>query len=83
MPRSHLIIRLAAIGDVAMASALARRIRGEEPDSVIHWMTGTRSAPLVRLLPEVDAVLEVDDAALLAGRGLPRLRAAARAWRAV
>src|SRR2546423_8054064 len=44
---SFLIIRLAGIGDVVMASALARRLREERRDARIVWLCGTTAGPLV------------------------------------
>src|SRR5438105_15431894 len=44
---SFLIIRLAGIGDVVMASALARRLREERRDARIVWLCGSTAAPRV------------------------------------
>lgn len=79
----YLIIRLAALGDVAMASSLARRIRDREAGACIHWMTGRVGAQLARCFPEVDEVLEVDDLALFRGSPVARARVVAGAWRAI
>lgn len=76
----YLIIRLAALGDVAMASALARRIRDADPAARIDWMAGGAGAALARCFPEVDRVIEIDDVALLRGSPAGRGRAIARVW---
>lgn len=72
MPRRHLIIRLAALGDLAMASSLARRIRDEEPDAELTWLCGSSGAELVRLFPEVDRVMAIDDTTLFRGNPVRR-----------
>jgi heptosyltransferase II len=80
-PRRHLIVRIAALGDVAMASSLARRIRAEEGDARIAWLTGKGPSPLVKLFPEVDEVLELDEIALLRGGPGDRARVLLAVWR--
>ena len=69
-----LIIRLAGIGDVVMASALARRLRTHSPDSHIAWLCGTTAAPLVNQFADVDEVITVDERQLLTGDTLQRLQ---------
>jgi heptosyltransferase-2 len=69
-----LIIRLAGIGDVVMASALARRLRAHAPDSHITWLCGQTAAPLVEQLADVDEVVAVDERGLLTGDTIQRLR---------
>lgn len=69
-----LIVRLAAVGDVVMASTLARRIRDERPGAAITWLCGTSTAPLVEQFADVDDVITIDERRLL--RGGPVARAA-------
>lgn len=76
----HLIVKLAAIGDVVMtlpAVKLFKEKRGGE----IHWMCGKSVAPLLRQFPFIDQLLEVDDKVLLSGSRLAVLREVARVWK--
>jgi ADP-heptose:LPS heptosyltransferase len=76
-----LIIRLAAIGDVVMASSLARRVRDEMPGAHVSWLCGETVAPLVEEFADVDEVIPIDDRALLTGNAGERARALMPAWR--
>ena len=69
-----LIVRLAAIGDVVMASALARRLRDAKPDAHITWMCGETAAPLVQCFADVDDVMAIDDGRLLGGGMVDRVK---------
>jgi len=75
-----LIIRLAAIGDVVMASSLARRLRDAKPDAHITWLCGRIAAPLVECFADVDEVIAIDEKRLLAGGSLARLRVLLSLW---
>jgi heptosyltransferase II len=82
MSRSrYLIVKLAALGDVAMASTLLAAIRRQQPDAHVTWLCGSRVADLVRLLPGVDEVLVADEVRLLRGSVLQRLAALLHVWR--
>ncbi len=70
-----LIIRLAAIGDVVMASSLARRVRDETPGAHISWLCGETVAQLVEEFADVDEVISIDDRALLTGNAGERAKA--------
>jgi heptosyltransferase-2 len=78
-----LILKLAALGDVVMASTLVERVRTRWPDAHLVWVTGQGAVPLVRRFAGVDEVRAVDDHALLAGRGLARARAGFGALRTI
>ena len=77
----YLIVKLAALGDVAMASALPEAIRRREPEAHVTWLCGEGVAELVRLFPGVSEVLAVDEVQLLRGRFDRRLGAMAGVWR--
>ena len=62
-----LIVRLAGIGDVVMASCAARRLRELRPNARISWLTGATAAPLVERFADVDQVISLDERRLLAG----------------
>jgi len=62
-----LIVKLAAIGDVAMALAMLPAIRKKHSSVHISWLCGAQAAPIVRATGLVDEVLEVDEKRLLTG----------------
>lgn len=81
-PRRFLIVRVAALGDIAVASTLVSRIRAEHPGAHITWLTGRAGASLVELFG-VDRVIAVDEQRLLRGSLPTRLGQLARAWTAL
>ena len=76
----YLIVRIAAIGDVAMSSTLLARIKAEEPDAHVTWLCGEGARAVVELFPGLDDVIPVDEHAVLRGRLLERLKAIAKLW---
>ena len=78
-----LFVKLAALGDVAMASAFAEAVKARDPEARVTWLCGRRVADLVRLFPSVDEVLTVDEAALLTGSPARRAGALWAGWRAL
>ncbi len=76
MPESYLIVKLAAAGDVLLATAMARQLRRARPGSHIAWLVTPYAAPLLAANPDLDEVLPVPAPA---DGGWARLRAAA-AW---
>ncbi len=79
--RSALILKLGAIGDVVMASPMATALAREHPGVKITWLAGRGVVPLLRLLPGIDEIVEVDEASLLAGNYRDRMRALGAAAR--
>lgn len=80
--REHfLIVRLAGIGDVVMASTVVRRLREERPDARVTWLCGSIAAPLVGQLVGVDDVITIDERRLLRGTVPDRARVLAPLWR--
>lgn len=77
----YLIVKLSALGDVAMASSLPGAIRARDPDAHVTWLCGSAAADLVRLFAGVDEVLVVDELSLLGGSGLGRAAALLSVWR--
>ncbi|MGX2041934.1 glycosyltransferase family 9 protein [Methylocaldum sp. MU1018] len=55
-PKSILIVRLSAIGDVIMASGLIPALRKAYPDARIAWLTESANADLLRHNPGLDRV---------------------------
>lgn len=76
-----LIVRIAALGDIAVTTVLLNRILAEYPGAHVTWLCGERGEPLVRLFPGVNEVLAVDERRLLRGSLLERLSAVATTWR--
>ena len=74
----YLIVKLAALGDVVMASTLVGAIRARDAEAHITWLCGSGVAPLVGLFDGVDEVVEVNELALLRGSA-PRLSVAVTA----
>ena len=81
MTEKFLIIRLAGVGDVVMASTLARRLRAHSPTAHIAWLCGTTAAPLVGQFQDVDEVIAVDERRLLVGDSVSRLQVLVPLWR--
>lgn len=75
----YLIVKLAALGDVATASSLPGEIRRRDPEAHITWLAGSRVAELVRLF-DVDETLVVDEVALMRGTAVARARALLSVW---
>lgn len=56
-PKSILIVRLSAIGDVIMASALIPTLRQTYPETRLIWLTEEANAGLLRHNPRLDKVI--------------------------
>ncbi len=52
-----LVVRLSALGDVAMASGLIPVLRAVHPDARLAWLTEPAAAPLLRANPRLDELL--------------------------
>ena len=76
----YLIVKLAALGDVVMASTMINAIRSRDAGAHITWLCGRGVAPLVRLFDGVDEVVVVDEVALLRSSAAARLRALLVLW---
>src|SRR5579862_116504 len=72
MAEQILIVRVAALGDIVMASTLVARIRAELPGARITWMCGRGFADLVGLFG-VDEILAIDERAILAATPARRM----------
>jgi len=81
--KRYLIVRLAALGDVAMTSTVLTAIRERDPGAHVTWLTGVAGARLAELFPGIDRLVEVDERALLRGSITERIRAVSRLWRAL
>jgi lipopolysaccharide heptosyltransferase I len=60
VPKRILIVKLSAIGDVLMATPVARALRNAYPDSYIAWIVERKSADVVLGNPYLDEVIVWD-----------------------
>lgn len=81
--RIVLIVKLAAIGDVAMALPMITALRARDPDVRIDWMCGRVVAPLLRRVKHISEVIPVEETGMLTGSPGRKALAVAAAWRAV
>lgn len=83
VPASALIVKLAAIGDVIMALPMVTALRAADAGVRITWLSGRTAAPLLRCVEGIDEVVEVDDAAILAGSLPGQLASVLDSWRRI
>lgn len=74
-----LIVRLAALGDIILASTILTRIRAERPRAQVTWLTSDGARPLVELFG-VDEILTVDERRLLGASTATRAASLVRVW---
>lgn len=63
----YLIIKLGAIGDVAMATIMAYELRKAKPDARLVWVVGSAARPLLEATGIVDEIITADEDAILHG----------------
>lgn len=78
-----LIVKIGAIGDVIMASAMVPAINEIFENPQVTWIVGSSAAEIVRAIDGVDRVIEIDDVALLRGNIFSRLRVIFGVWREI
>ena len=80
--KNILIVKIGAIGDVAMATSLLPAIRRLHPGVPVTWIVGRQAAPVLEAVDAEVELVRVDDRALLAGTLWQRMRELARlaAW---
>lgn len=78
--KRFLIVRIAALGDVAVSSTVVTRIRAEHPGAHVTWLCGVGARELVALFG-VDEIVTADEQRLLRGSPLRRAVEIARVWR--
>lgn len=83
MSERILIVKIAALGDAIMASAMIPAIRQEWPTATIGWVAGRAIAPIVGLFEGVDETITINEADLLRGGRLKAIRAMGNAWRTI
>ena len=83
MPRSVLIVKLAAIGDVVMALPMISALRAQDPATHITWLCGMTVKPLLDCVEGIDELVAVDDVAVLAGNAARKAQAVVGGWSAL
>jgi heptosyltransferase-2 len=83
VPRSVLIVKLAAIGDVVMALPMITALRAQDAATRITWLCGTTVAPLLACVDGIDELVAVDDVAVLAGNQARKAQAVIEGWSAL
>jgi heptosyltransferase II len=83
MPRSVLIVKLAAIGDVVMALPMVTALRDQDPGTRITWLCGESVAPLLKCVEGIDELVSIDDVAVLAGTQAQKAQAVMAGWSAL
>jgi ADP-heptose:LPS heptosyltransferase len=72
--RKILIVKIGAIGDIIMALPVICEIRKQYPDAHITWVCGNVVANLLREVPGIDTVVNVDEGKIFAKNKLVALR---------
>jgi heptosyltransferase-2 len=80
LPRSVLIVKLAAIGDVVMALPMVTALHAQDPATRITWLCGSTVAPLVQRVEGIDECVVVDDVAVLSGNRSRKAQAVMAGW---
>lgn len=80
VPRSVLIVKLAAIGDVVMALPMVTALRAQDAAAHITWLCGRTAAPLVEHIEGIDECVVVDDVAVLSGNRAQKAQAVMAGW---
>lgn len=76
-----LIVKLAAIGDVAMALPMVTALRAQCPGCRIAWLCGASARPLLACVGAIDELIVADDRALLSGSRRKQIAATLAIWR--
>ncbi len=82
-PRSVLIVKLAAIGDVVMALPMVTALRAQDAATRITWLCGKTVAPLIEVVDGIDECVVVDDVAVLSGNQAQKAQAVMMGWSAL
>lgn len=64
---SYLIIKLGALGDVVMASAMLTELKIRQKGNTVTWITGNAARPLLELTNLVDEIITVNEHDVLNG----------------
>jgi heptosyltransferase-2 len=75
-----LIVKVGAIGDVIMALPMVTEIRRSHPEAKISWLCGRIPGDLLKLVPDIDELIEIDETQLLRGTFLARMAVLIGVW---
>src|SRR5207244_6794765 len=81
MAPTVLVVKLAAIGDVAMALPMVTALRAQHPRCHITWLCGQSVEPLLQCVEGIDEIVVADERALLAGSRRKQTAAVLKIWR--
>lgn len=70
---SYLVIKLGALGDVVMASAILAELKIQQSGNTVTWITGKAARPLLERMNLVDEIITVDEHAVLDGSLLKKI----------
>lgn len=76
-----LIVKLSAIGDVAMALPMVSALRSQHPGCRIAWLCGASTRALLDCVGGIDELIVANDRALLAGSRRAQIAATLAIWR--
>ncbi len=76
-----LVIKLGAIGDIVMSLPMLSILKSENTERKIVWVAGRSMKSLLENIPEIDELILVDDAKLLAGSFFEKSFELLRIWR--
>jgi len=76
-----LIVKIAAIGDVALALPMIAALKSELTDCEISWMVGATAAPLIRSVSGIEHIIEIDDRRLLGPNKVLRIWELLLVWK--
>ena len=79
----YLIIKLGAIGDVAMATTMASELRRANPSARLTWVVGSAAKPLLQAMGIVDEIITANEEAILHGSLAQKMRAVWSVWRSL
>lgn len=75
-----LIVKIGAIGDTIMATAMIPFIREKWPKADVTWVCGRTVSDMLALIPGIDHIVEINDRELLVGNLVERARALLGFW---
>ena len=80
-PLTALIVKLGAIGDVAMALPMITALQATTPGCRVVWLCGESARPLLGCVGGIDELIVADDRALLTGSRRDKVAATLAVWR--
>lgn len=82
---SYLIVKLGALGDVVMCTALLKEIQIQNPTAKVSWIIGKKTLPLLEILSaqgiKIDNIIPVDEAGLYHSTFFSKCKIVLSIWR--